>query len=607
MKIEKIRINESLPIKKFEVNNLSNVVFLAGPNGIGKTRLIQAILNFFRNPQIQPNFDFLIRATSKYEKELWQGKDNLCLSDPNDINLFRRTLQRNQTRRNFKSSVLYYESNRQITKIQPLQFTWEFQDPYKENIGWDFSFNPLTGRFQDTLHSLFKKIQSHKTSIANRAIQLKESGKDSMNLNFSDPLQPFKDAFSQMLAPKVLSGVNMQGNSLRIKDGDREINENLLSSGEREVLNIVFDFLLRKPSDCIVFFDEPELHLHPELANKLLNTLKTIGEGNQFIFCTHSAELISSNLDNSVIFIQPYTDNSDNQAITVSLEDDTYDALKAIGQSIGVVSLGKKIVLIEGQQSSLDKKTYLQILKGNFSNLVLVPCEGKYTIQSFSNVAGSVLEKTVWGVEFYLLSDRDAFPRELSDKIKKRNLDSKIRTLSKYHLENYFLDEYILAEIFSDMEDDDSWLRNPEKIKNVLKEIAAERISYSTALSVSKLLRDSVGNIDTMVKGCDKADCKGLMDLFSTSAQREIARIKAILAEENIRKKIESYYEEFTLSLTTDDWKNEIPGKQIFKIFCSKARMDEDRLKTLYIQKTINKSNGPFDEIFNIFKSFSEA
>jgi AAA15 family ATPase/GTPase len=51
-----------------------------------------------------------------------------------------------------------------------------------------------------------------------------------------------------------------------------------LSSGEKEVVNIVFDFILRNASDCIVMFDEPELHLHPELSYKLLQTLSSIGK-----------------------------------------------------------------------------------------------------------------------------------------------------------------------------------------------------------------------------------------------------------------------------------------------------------------------------------------
>ncbi len=605
MKIKKLFLKEVLPIKRFEIDELDNVVLLAGANGVGKTRLIQGLIGHLRNANINPNFHIEIEATSKNEENTW-GKKLLNLSEQNDANLFRATLQQNRKRRNFKSSILYYESNRQITQVKPMQFTWEYNDPWEENIGWDFSFKPLTNRFQDTLHSLFKKVQSQKTSIANRAIQLKGEGHDSMNLAFSDPLEPFKEAFYQLLSPKKLIGVNIQGNSLRIQDSEREINEQGLSSGEREVLNIAFDFILRKPSDCIIFFDEPELHLHPEFANKLLNTLKTIGKNNQFIFCTHSAELISSNLDNSVLFIQPTNGADINQAIKVSLENETYGALKTIGQSIGVVSLGKKIVLIEGQKSSLDKKTYLQILKGEFPNLVLVPCEGKYTIQSFSNIANSVLNKTVWGVEFFLLSDRDAYPEEIQAKIEEKNLSSKIKTISKYHLENFFLDENIIVEVFKDMEEESSWLCDPLKVKEELKNIAKNRVSYSTSLTVSKLFRDTIGNIDIMPKDCSNIDLQALNDKFKSTINAEIERFNGILNSEQPFEKLAAYHSKFEQSLETDQWKDDIPGKQILSIFTNKAKIGEDRFKTLYIKKAFENGNNPFQEIVDIFQEFSE-
>jgi predicted ATPase len=607
MRIREIDIKDYLPIRNFQVSALDNVVILAGPNGIGKTRLIQGIIGFLRNAKIQPNFNITIEATSKEEELSWQGKKTLLLNNITDLGLFKATLHQNRKRRYFKSSVLYYESNRQITQVQPLSFSWEYADPWEENIGWDVSFNPLTNRFQDTLHSLFKKVQSHKTSIANRAIQLRESGQTSMTLTFSDPLEPFKDAFTQLLSPKKLLGFNTQANSLNIGIDDQTISDQNLSSGEREVLNITFDFILSQPSDCIIFFDEPELHLHPELANKLLNTLKTIGKNNQFIFCTHSSELISSNLDNNVIFIQPQTNNGDNQAVTISLENETYEVLKTIGQSIGVISLGKKIVLIEGQKSSLDKKTYLQILKGRFPNLVLVPCEGKYTIQSFSNIANSVLSKTVWGVDFFLLSDRDAYPDEIKEKIEEKNLNSKIKCLSKYHLENFFLDEDIIAKVFEDMEEPASWLRNPSKIKEFLKQIAVDRIAYSVSLSVSKLIRDSFGNIDIMPKGCDKTDLLTLKSKFSDKKNEESNRFSSVLNSSLIDSKLELYYRKYSEALKTDDWKNDIPGKQMLSIFSSKAGIGEDRFKTLYIKKALeNDLYNPFQEIIEIFNEFSK-
>ncbi len=607
MRIDSIAAHDTLPVRTFKVTNLADMVFLAGPNGIGKSRLIESILTYLRNPRVDANMHMSIEATSASERNDW-GKESLDLGDADDCRKLQATLQQNKRRRNFRSSILYYESNRQITNLKPLQFTWDHDDPYEEQVGWDFSFQPLTGRAQDTIHSIFKKVQNQKTNIANRAIQLRGEGKAEMALAFDDPLTPFREAFELLLSPKTFIGVNMKGNSLRIDDGGKEISEKALSSGEREVLNIVFDFILRQPSDCVVFFDEPELHLHPELANKLIATLRDIGEGNQFVFCTHSAELLSGSLDNTVVFIQPHSDEVGNQAVPVTDQDETYSALRAIGQSIGVVALGKKIVLIEGTKSSLDKKTYLQIVRGRFPNLVLVPCEGKHTIQSFGHIADAVLAKSIWGVEFYLLCDRDAFPDELAPKVKERGLEDKVQCLGRYHLENYFLDEHILAMVFEGMEEENSWLRDPAQIAAALCGIAQSRLGYAASLTASKYLRDSAGNVNVMVRGCQDMDSDQLSIAMAARAAEELCRVQTALSPEHVQATSVRFYSQFEDSIGDGSWKDWIPGKQILSAFASKAKLDLDRLKTLYIHKAMDlpDDRNPFAEIIKIFSGFAE-
>src|SRR5207244_9851363 len=107
-----------------------------------------------------------------------------------------------------------------------------------------------------------------------------------MNLNFTDPMLPFKKVFSQLLAPKELVDPSARRQTLEFSLDGQVFDITALSSGEREVVNVAFDFLLREPSDCIVFFDEPELHLHPELSHKLIQVLQSIGARNQFILST---------------------------------------------------------------------------------------------------------------------------------------------------------------------------------------------------------------------------------------------------------------------------------------------------------------------------------
>ncbi|MBN1665144.1 MAG: ATP-binding protein [Deltaproteobacteria bacterium] len=495
MRIKDIHVTNALPVELFDVEDISDIVVIAGPNGVGKTRLVSALISHFQNLNGK-NIKFKIQATSDDEIAAW-GKRELDTSVQQDADLLTQMLQQNRQRRNLKSSVFYYESNRSIQKIQPLSYQWDMPDPWEEKISWNFTFGGLASRFQDTLHAIFKKIQTQKTSIANRAISLKQEGYESMKLEFSDPLDPFREAFFKLLGPKRLLKADVQGNTLRFEHKGKEYDINALSSGEREVLNIAFDFLLRSPSDCIVFVDEPELHLHPELSSKLISTLKSAGKNNQFILCSHSPDIISSSLEDTVIFLTPPGENSVNQAVVLKPDDQSTEALNRLGHSVGVVSLGKKIVLIEGTKASLDKQTYVHILKNRFPELVLLPGGGKGNLAAFDQVAEKVLTKTMWGIDFYMLADRDALG---DSSTMPRSVGGRFRTLSKYHLENYFLDANILARVFQIMEPADSWLCKPDGIDIVLREIACEHIPYASVLIVANERRRAAGNVDVMLK-----------------------------------------------------------------------------------------------------------
>jgi len=604
MRIQAIKAKNIPPVDNFEVENLSDLVVVAGANGVGKTRLINALLQYLQNFKT-PNISCIIEATDKSEESAW-GKKELNTFQAPDVNLLKATLQKNQQRRNFISSILYFESDRSIQKIQPYKFTWDTPDPWVEAVSWNITFGGLQNRFQDTLHSIFKKIQNQKTSIATAAVRLKNEGRTSMNLDFSDPLEPFKDAFYQLLGPKTLENADIKNQTLLYSLNGNSLDINTLSSGEREVLNITFDFILRQPSHCIVFIDEPELHLHPELSQKLISTLKTVGKKNQFILCTQSPDIISSALDDSVIFISPIKSDGSNQAILVKSDDETNDALHRLGHSIGIVSLGKKIVLIEGNASSLDKQTYTHLLKNQFSNLVLLPSTGKSAIKSFHAIFTQVLDRSIWGVNFFMIADRDVLPSTYNSAELVAQSKGRFQSLSKYHLENYFLDENVLSATFKEMEPPESWLCDSIKIRDRLREIARSRISYASALIVSKYFRDLVGNIDIMPRDCHSKGIAELMIKILECGNTEQARITKGMEQEQLKSYVEKTYKTLLASLEADNesWKNDIPGKQIFKIFCSEANIQEGRLKTLYIKKAEEIKPNPFQEIIDIFRNF---
>lgn len=547
MRIEALTVRDSPPIDHFSVAGLNDVVVIAGPNGVGKTRLLERLVNHLRNANPDPNVEGRIEATSSDERQAWD-KDFLDLASPEDMALFRTTIQQGRRRQKWRSSLVNFESDRTIQNIQPLQFSWDMPDVAEELISWDSTFGGMQNRFQDTVHSMYRMIEAQRQGYGNKAIELGKLGHTSMGLNYADPMQPFKEAFFLLLGPKELIDPSVRNQGLQYRIDGNAYPFQSLSSGEREVVNVAFDFLLREPEHCIVLFDEPELHLHPELSYRLIQTLQHIGALNQFVFSTHSPDVITAALDQSIIFISPSRKDSSgtpvNQAVAVEESDETNQALRLLGQSIGIIALGRRIVLIEGEQSSLDKQTYGSILKRRWPALVLVPSGGKHVLESFSRVYESVLAKSIWGVEFFMLSDRDSRPAA-SHEATVATDSGRLRTLSRYHLENYFLAEEIWAMAFKALESPGSWLLTPAAIRDKLREIALDSVSYATALTVSFEVRQNFGSVNIMPKDCHGKSLDQLATLMTSRAANEAQRAAESLDVAAVAERISQVFGAF--------------------------------------------------------------
>jgi ABC-type cobalamin/Fe3+-siderophores transport system ATPase subunit len=599
-----ITVKKKPPIQNFEVSNLSSIVVLAGPNGIGKTRLIQEIINLLKNPRVDQSTNVKIRATSQGEVKQW-GKDTLSTLDNSDLQKLITHLHRKQKRGGWTSSIVYLDSFRTFEKIKPFQWSWNFGDPFDEEIGWDVLFNPFAARFQDTIQALYKKLGHYRTAISQKYEELRKAGQTQMPIDPADPLKKFKEAFNLLLSPKELTDIPLGNPSIQYLDSGQLLAIESLSSGEREVFTTVFDLLLHEPSDCVVFFDEPEMHLHPELSFRLLRTLQSVGERNQFIFCTHSPDIITESLSHSVIFIKP-PDGDKNQVLCVEKEDEKATALNLLGQNLGVIALGRKIVLIEGLEASLDRQTYGEIIGSGFPQFVLVPSGARQTILSFSKIIEDVLSKAIWGIDFFMISDGDS---NLPDQVMKELVaksSGRLAFLPRYHLENYFLDENIISQTFEEMESEGSWLRDPKQIRERLKQIAKESLPYTINLWLGSSLRSKVGEIEVSIKGVDGMNLDDYTKQLEEPILKEHKRIGTVLSTEEIKKAVEARWRVLARLIEEDkeDWKKLIPGRVICHKFASIAGISSGRFKTMYINTAKEAGLTPFNEIINIFKSF---
>ncbi len=68
-----------------------------------------------------------------------------------------------------------------------------------------------------------------------------------------------------------------------------------LSSGQKEIISTIFlIWYSTLDNPCVVFIDEPELHLNPEWHRKLIKDITEMAPDNQYVIATHSKHIMGA-------------------------------------------------------------------------------------------------------------------------------------------------------------------------------------------------------------------------------------------------------------------------------------------------------------------------
>ena len=189
-----------------------------------------------------------------------------------------------------------------------------------------------------------------------------------------------------------------------------KIEIDLISSGEREIINFIFGLFLDEIKDGIVIIDEPELHLHPSWQKKLIEILKSETKQNniQIIFVTHSASFINYNLLNNIFRI--YLDSKGcskctkiNDIIDESMGEDIRRKLGIINATNNEkIFFSKSVILVEGiTDEILFKRIFEEEIDKNISEVEFININGKNNFLNFK----TILDKLK--INWFYIGDND--------------------------------------------------------------------------------------------------------------------------------------------------------------------------------------------------------
>jgi predicted ATPase len=308
-------------------------------------------------------------------------------------------------------------------------------------------------------------------------------------------------------------------------DHPEEFDFNVLSSGEKEVVDIILDLHLRRDEydDTIFLIDEPELHINTAIQKKLLIEIdQLIGKNCQIWIATHSIgflRALKEELKDQSQIIQ-FSDDANLASELQVLQPIKNTILK--WREIFEVALDdlahlvtpKKIFYCEGRgepdregkEQGLDAQVFNNIFSEKYPDVLFVSSGGNTEPDQRSEIAFKIMVKIVPSIEIYVLKDRDIssgqFTSEQDRKLYLENNPTNHRVLKRWEIENYLYDKEVLKkycmekelqfdeskydESFADIENNNLKDRTGEikKICRINTKISPEKFKLNLSLCI---------------------------------------------------------------------------------------------------------------------------
>ncbi|CAN7340318.1 ATP-binding protein [Ensifer adhaerens] len=242
---------------------------------------------------------------------------------------------------------------------------------------------------------------------------------------------------------------------------------NVLSSGEKEVVDILLDLYLRQEDydETIFLLDEPELHINTSIQGRLLHEIdRLVGPKCQIWLTTHSIGFLrvlqremqdrcqiiafddTMELASKAYTLKPMVSSRANwrKIFAVPLDD----LANLVSPTRIVYCEGRAEPGINGRERGMDAQVFNTIFSEAYPDTLFISSGGNTELDQRSDIAIAILSKVYNSVEIMVLKDRDmASGRDTGEAERQlylNNNDRHHRVLRRWEIENYLYDAEVL-------------------------------------------------------------------------------------------------------------------------------------------------------------------
>ena len=429
----------------------------------------------------------------------------------------------------------------------------------------------LLDDFDFLLQALFAEqantaLETHKRVRSNRDIIKEEIN----GTNF----ERLKEIWTSLLPHRTLT-VSADNIIVSPPEPNEQYSASELSDGERSIFYLIGQTLTAK-KDSLLIVDEPELHIHRSIIDKLWDKLQSARSDCGFLFITHDLEFAASRPAQKFV-IREFTPKPEKWTIEAVPEDSGFS------EEITTLILGsrKPVLFVEGDERSLDRSIY----KNCYPEWTVIPRGSCRDV--IHSVVAMRKNATLTRVICSGIVDRDDHQPEEILNLEKLG----IRTLAVSEIENVILLPAVSRAIlqhgnYSCDEIDD-------KLEKLKHEIFSTLDGRSSIESV--VLRDCRRRIDRTLKKIDLKATDNLSEL-AESFKNQIGEIDINIIAKESKSRIEGKIDKKDLDGLLGVYDN----KGLMNIAAKHLRGNKKGEFENWIVRTLRDENAPW--LFNALR-----
>jgi len=591
----------------------SDILVLAGANGGGKSSILElinyAVSNAFgysyanrRNIPNRFRFDVSVGLSTdelRLIREYLDTHKDYAYQRPALEQLLEKRFYLRHFRQNVEAASpvfpLYDQCHQMVTNIlrqhlrrpmgfflkadrfYPIEgFQWQnrlfaYDQMAAQDHIWGMSFAASENQYRD-MYDFLVQMRFHYFQSLGQHFDALRRGEVDASKEPADPILPYEKLLGQLL-PGYSFGRNQDKgaapSNLFIQLPDKQIIPfHDLSSGEKEVFFLLSFFIRHNVANSVVSIDEPELHLHPDLARRLLRLMLSLKPGNQIWLATHNAEIIDEAGRDKTVYIGRGQDKSD--VVPGSSEPEAALLLRSLFGVSGYIGVAKTMVFLEGEGASADRKTFGWLFGEQGGSVKLIPVGGVDNQTRINAAVLAILDSTFGVCQFFLIRDRDYLTSDMANAYAQRS-HGRLYVLDRNQIENYLLNPELLSHVLNSHYDKATAAEEVDRrLMNICRRISGEVLRDMTSFRLNASFRPQDFGLGKFLEKTPIVDESNawIPDRVTAFEQRTQTAIDQAIQQTaqigtTLTATIEGFKTEVLEALTTDRWRTIFPGKRL--------------------------------------------